>query len=105
MSRSYSAGSHYHVVIFTHSYDSFNDFSLVVGNDFNSLQFNPQFETVFRYNVSLGRVSGGPKPKWAELVSIVFEERTSSPMTRQPAVLIVLSDKEVIVVSVLVRGS
>jgi len=53
VSRSYSAGSHYHVVVFTHSSNSFDDFTLIVCDDFNSLQFDAQFEAVLCYTVTL----------------------------------------------------
>ena len=43
-------------------------------------------------------------PKKAEFVSTVFELSTSSPMTRHPAVLILLLDKDVIAAIFLVKG-
>ena len=52
VSRSYPAGSHYHIVVFTHPLYCFDDFSLIVGDDFDSLQLNTQFKTVLCYTPS-----------------------------------------------------
>lgn len=94
MSRPYSAGSDYHVVILAHTLDGLDNFIFIIRNDFNPFQFNAQLETISR---CLLAIIVGEEPKWAEFVSIVLDERTSSPMTIHPAVLIIRSDNTDIV--------
>ena len=95
MGWSNAARGYNHVVVIAHSPYSLDNLAFIVRNDLNPFQFNAQLKTVFGYGIRAAQRQNWPK--WAELVSIVLELRTSSPITRQPAVLIERSDSIFIV--------
>jgi hypothetical protein len=87
-----SAGRYDHVVISAHPSHSLVYLFLIIRNYFNPFQLDAQLKAVFRCQSANDVI--GVRPKCAEFVSIVFEERTSSPMMTQPAVVIVRPDRD-----------
>jgi hypothetical protein len=52
MGRPYPSRRYDHIVVVAHSPYGFDDFTLIVRNDFDPLQVNTQFETVLGYEIS-----------------------------------------------------